>query len=359
MKDVFKKQAIELSIKNRVLCPFTSLLVLETEQDYARFGIERRALADVLTVGAGGIELLHRTDTATAIATSPVEGGADDEAESADARPVARTGHQRRRKARTIGRSCRRALRSRRRRSAPSGRRSPRDRLMAKEEAPPIATAAKSPGTRPRRRRRAAAPAVGAGGRAAAARRRPGSRDARVSDDPLSGHRRRRRPVGERPPAPGDARADRVRRRPGARAGDAAGARARRAAHGERDAGSVGAADRRRAARGRRPDPPPQLRRGAGQGARLARAGSRRRAGAGRARRVRRGLGRSDARGARLRIDHRSLPRRAPTCAASPASASSACTARRRWRWRSTPIARRSSSGRITRRAIACSPSRC
>ncbi len=74
MKDVFKKQAIELSIKNRVLCPYTSLLVLETEQDYARFGIERRALADVITVGAGGIELLHRTDMATAIATSPFEG---------------------------------------------------------------------------------------------------------------------------------------------------------------------------------------------------------------------------------------------------------------------------------------------
>jgi hypothetical protein len=64
MKDVFKKQAIELSIKNRVLCPLTSLLVLETEQDYARFGIERRALADILTVGAGGIALLHRTDLA-------------------------------------------------------------------------------------------------------------------------------------------------------------------------------------------------------------------------------------------------------------------------------------------------------
>ena len=38
--------------QHRVLCPFTALLVLETEQDYARFGIERRALADILTVGA-------------------------------------------------------------------------------------------------------------------------------------------------------------------------------------------------------------------------------------------------------------------------------------------------------------------
>jgi hypothetical protein len=69
MKDLLKKQAIELSIKNRVLCRYTSLLVLETEQDYARFGIERRALADILTVGAGGIALLHRTDIAPATAT--------------------------------------------------------------------------------------------------------------------------------------------------------------------------------------------------------------------------------------------------------------------------------------------------
>jgi len=82
MKDVFKKQAIELSIKNRVLCAYTSLLVLETEQDYARFGIERRALADVLTVGAGGIELLHRSATATAIAASQFEGQPREEAEA-------------------------------------------------------------------------------------------------------------------------------------------------------------------------------------------------------------------------------------------------------------------------------------
>ena len=59
-----KKQAIELSIQSRVLCPFTSLLVLETEQDYARFGIERRALADILTVGPSGVTLLHRVEIA-------------------------------------------------------------------------------------------------------------------------------------------------------------------------------------------------------------------------------------------------------------------------------------------------------
>jgi tetratricopeptide (TPR) repeat protein len=64
LADALKTQAIALSTKHRVLCPFTSLLVLETEQDYARFGIERRALADILTIGPRGIALLHRTDLA-------------------------------------------------------------------------------------------------------------------------------------------------------------------------------------------------------------------------------------------------------------------------------------------------------
>ena len=42
------------------MCPLTSLLVLETERDYARFGIERTALADVMVVGKSGIELRKR-----------------------------------------------------------------------------------------------------------------------------------------------------------------------------------------------------------------------------------------------------------------------------------------------------------
>jgi len=70
MAEALKKQAIDLSVKFRVLCPYTSLLVLETEQDYARFGIERRALADILTVGTAGIALLHRADFG-ALATTP------------------------------------------------------------------------------------------------------------------------------------------------------------------------------------------------------------------------------------------------------------------------------------------------
>ncbi|MFL6198635.1 MAG: tetratricopeptide repeat protein, partial [Thermoanaerobaculia bacterium] len=54
-------QIVEVSVKHRVLSPFTSMLVLETEADYARFGLDRRALADILTVGAGGLDVLART----------------------------------------------------------------------------------------------------------------------------------------------------------------------------------------------------------------------------------------------------------------------------------------------------------
>ncbi|HEX6912320.1 MAG TPA: VIT domain-containing protein, partial [Longimicrobium sp.] len=42
---------VELSIAHRVMVPRTTMLVLETEEDYARFGLERSALAQILTVG--------------------------------------------------------------------------------------------------------------------------------------------------------------------------------------------------------------------------------------------------------------------------------------------------------------------
>ena len=37
-------EMINISVDKRVLCPLTSLLVLETERDYERFEIDRRAL---------------------------------------------------------------------------------------------------------------------------------------------------------------------------------------------------------------------------------------------------------------------------------------------------------------------------
>jgi hypothetical protein len=49
-----RDRIIAVSTESRVLSRFTGLLVLETEEDYRRFEIDRTALADVLTVSDGG-----------------------------------------------------------------------------------------------------------------------------------------------------------------------------------------------------------------------------------------------------------------------------------------------------------------
>jgi tetratricopeptide (TPR) repeat protein len=72
LREALKKQIVALSTKYRVLCDFTGLLVLETEADYARFHIDRRALSDILVVGAGGVELMHRRELAIHEAQRPV-----------------------------------------------------------------------------------------------------------------------------------------------------------------------------------------------------------------------------------------------------------------------------------------------
>jgi len=56
MKGALRQQVIKLSTQHRVLSPYTALLVLENEGMYRRFGIDRNALSDVLTVGATGLE---------------------------------------------------------------------------------------------------------------------------------------------------------------------------------------------------------------------------------------------------------------------------------------------------------------
>ncbi len=69
------KKRIDISVKNRVMCSLTSLLVLETERDYARFGIARTALADVMVVGLRGIELRRRSSDELAIPVAPLPPG--------------------------------------------------------------------------------------------------------------------------------------------------------------------------------------------------------------------------------------------------------------------------------------------
>ena len=58
-----RQEIVSISTTHRVLSDYTALLVLETEQDYARFGIERDALGDILTVGSRGIEVLGRSNS--------------------------------------------------------------------------------------------------------------------------------------------------------------------------------------------------------------------------------------------------------------------------------------------------------
>jgi tetratricopeptide (TPR) repeat protein len=59
--EALSKEIVGLSTQYRVISPKTSLLVLETDRDYARFGIDRRALADVLVTEGGRVSLLRRT----------------------------------------------------------------------------------------------------------------------------------------------------------------------------------------------------------------------------------------------------------------------------------------------------------
>ncbi len=61
LRAALKKQVVDLSVKYRVLSEYTALLVLETEADYRRFSIDRRALVDIMTVGMAGLEMMARS----------------------------------------------------------------------------------------------------------------------------------------------------------------------------------------------------------------------------------------------------------------------------------------------------------
>ena len=55
-----RKDIVERSVASRIVSSQTSMLVLETDGDYARYGIDRKSLADILEVGPTGIEMHHR-----------------------------------------------------------------------------------------------------------------------------------------------------------------------------------------------------------------------------------------------------------------------------------------------------------
>ncbi|MDH3972873.1 MAG: VIT domain-containing protein [Deltaproteobacteria bacterium] len=75
IKSAIHNRIIKLSIKERVLSRYTAMLVLETEMDYERYQIDRRALAHILTVGVDGITLIKRKGRVPVISrpSMPVE----------------------------------------------------------------------------------------------------------------------------------------------------------------------------------------------------------------------------------------------------------------------------------------------
>ena len=71
LKNAFHNEIINLSVKERVLSPYTSLLVLETENDYRRYNIDRRGLADILSIGVDGITVIKRTQEELVVVIPP------------------------------------------------------------------------------------------------------------------------------------------------------------------------------------------------------------------------------------------------------------------------------------------------
>ncbi|PYQ26523.1 MAG: hypothetical protein DMF56_24185 [Acidobacteria bacterium] len=65
-------EQVRVSVAQRVVIPRTTMLVLESEWDYQRFGLDRRALSAILTIEAGGIGRVDRRGTEQQIATPVV-----------------------------------------------------------------------------------------------------------------------------------------------------------------------------------------------------------------------------------------------------------------------------------------------
>ncbi len=78
LKSAFHNEIINLSVKERVLSPYTSLLVLETEDDYRRYKIDRKGLADILTIGVDGLTVIKRAGVENERPTPEVAKPAED-----------------------------------------------------------------------------------------------------------------------------------------------------------------------------------------------------------------------------------------------------------------------------------------
>ena len=59
-KNRLRAQIVDMSTRFRVVSDYTSLLVLESDYDYARFNLQRQGLADILVMGPDGLTLERR-----------------------------------------------------------------------------------------------------------------------------------------------------------------------------------------------------------------------------------------------------------------------------------------------------------
>ena len=64
IREAVQRKVVELSLQHRVVSRWTSLLVLETDADYARYGISRTDRAAILTIGEDGATNLAARDEA-------------------------------------------------------------------------------------------------------------------------------------------------------------------------------------------------------------------------------------------------------------------------------------------------------
>lgn len=86
------REIVALSTKHRVLSELTALLVLENAGEYARFGLDPRALANILRVNDEGLELFDRqSGRPLEVAGSLAEGSAPTDDEFAGRRREARS----------------------------------------------------------------------------------------------------------------------------------------------------------------------------------------------------------------------------------------------------------------------------
>jgi len=59
-REDLRKNIVSLAVRQRLVTPYTAMLVLETEADYARFHIDRKSLLDVLAIKDGVVERSKR-----------------------------------------------------------------------------------------------------------------------------------------------------------------------------------------------------------------------------------------------------------------------------------------------------------